>query len=403
MPNEEVRLTREQLYELVWSRPMTEIAADFGMSSVAFAKYCKAADVPRPERGYWQQVISGTRVRKEPLRRPRAGALTEVIIAKYQRPSLGRRPPANLAPVAVADAIRFHPIVKELDALLSPFPHHQNLPTVRGFSDVVLKVSEATRSRALRLLHAVFVAVEARGYVVRLRRPDEHSQSKTRRRALEIVVEGEAIVMSLSEHLRRVPHVKTELEKRSEFFQRAFDLEPTGRLHLRLAIPWPKHSRTHWAVTDKAKLEDVVAEVAWAVDEAGRALVTHRAAVATEARRDEIIRRIGEDVAREMKKAEAEDKARIAEAEARAAYQRELERDLTTMADRWSAARNIRAFLAAVDAVVPAGNRNDRYAAWLAWARTHAARIDPLTEPQTIAKEITFTGRRRDTSPSNGT
>jgi hypothetical protein len=37
---EHVRFTREELYELVWSKPMTAIAADFGMSSVAFAKHC---------------------------------------------------------------------------------------------------------------------------------------------------------------------------------------------------------------------------------------------------------------------------------------------------------------------------------------------------------------------------
>lgn len=36
MANEVVRLTREQLFELVWSRPMTKVAADFGMTSTAW-------------------------------------------------------------------------------------------------------------------------------------------------------------------------------------------------------------------------------------------------------------------------------------------------------------------------------------------------------------------------------
>jgi len=32
-----VTLTRRQLYDLVWSKPMIAIAAEFGVSSVAFA------------------------------------------------------------------------------------------------------------------------------------------------------------------------------------------------------------------------------------------------------------------------------------------------------------------------------------------------------------------------------
>jgi hypothetical protein len=35
---------------------MTDIAAEFGMSSNAFAKHCKKANVPFPGRGYWQRV-----------------------------------------------------------------------------------------------------------------------------------------------------------------------------------------------------------------------------------------------------------------------------------------------------------------------------------------------------------
>ncbi len=56
---ETVVLTREQLYDLVWSKPMTVVAADFGMSDVAFAKHCKKLNAPVPWRGYWQRVEHG--------------------------------------------------------------------------------------------------------------------------------------------------------------------------------------------------------------------------------------------------------------------------------------------------------------------------------------------------------
>ena len=44
-------LTRQQLYDLVWSKPVRDVAADFGMSDVALAKRCRAVRVPIPPRG----------------------------------------------------------------------------------------------------------------------------------------------------------------------------------------------------------------------------------------------------------------------------------------------------------------------------------------------------------------
>lgn len=46
----QIRPTREELYALVWSKPMTDVATEFGMSSVAFAKHCNKLNVPRPVR-----------------------------------------------------------------------------------------------------------------------------------------------------------------------------------------------------------------------------------------------------------------------------------------------------------------------------------------------------------------
>ncbi len=41
-------LTRKELYELIWSKPMTTVAKDFGVSDVWISKICKEADIPRP-------------------------------------------------------------------------------------------------------------------------------------------------------------------------------------------------------------------------------------------------------------------------------------------------------------------------------------------------------------------
>ena len=67
MPTNYLTLTRQSLYDMVWSRPITQVALDFGISDVALAKRCKSVDVPVPPRGYWARVAAGQTPPKTPL------------------------------------------------------------------------------------------------------------------------------------------------------------------------------------------------------------------------------------------------------------------------------------------------------------------------------------------------
>ncbi|MBR9826598.1 MAG: hypothetical protein GYB36_12475 [Alphaproteobacteria bacterium] len=59
---ERTTLTRQQLYELVWSKPMTTLAKDFGITGNGLAKICERLGVPRPPRGYWAKKEAGKKV-----------------------------------------------------------------------------------------------------------------------------------------------------------------------------------------------------------------------------------------------------------------------------------------------------------------------------------------------------
>lgn len=61
-------VSREELYELVWSEPMFTLAKRFGLSDNGLRKRCKAMQVPTPEQGYWQALKSGQRPRRTPLK-----------------------------------------------------------------------------------------------------------------------------------------------------------------------------------------------------------------------------------------------------------------------------------------------------------------------------------------------
>ena len=59
-----VKLTREELYELVWSIPMTKASKQLGISDVMLGKICRQRNVPRPPRGYWQAQSSAKKRHK---------------------------------------------------------------------------------------------------------------------------------------------------------------------------------------------------------------------------------------------------------------------------------------------------------------------------------------------------
>ncbi len=66
-PVRHLSLSREQLYESVWSKPMQHLAKDYGVSDRAMAKLCARNQVPVPPRGYWARKRWGYKVDRPPL------------------------------------------------------------------------------------------------------------------------------------------------------------------------------------------------------------------------------------------------------------------------------------------------------------------------------------------------
>lgn len=72
--------TRQQLYELVWSGPMTTLAKTLAISGVGLAKACRRGDVPVPPRGYWARLAAGQRVARTPLPRRAPGMSDRITV-----------------------------------------------------------------------------------------------------------------------------------------------------------------------------------------------------------------------------------------------------------------------------------------------------------------------------------
>ena len=80
-PDPHPPLTREGLYALVWTAPLSTLAAQWGISRNGLAKVCDRLLIPYPGRGYWNArkaerppgPAPGAALRGEALHAGRAG------------------------------------------------------------------------------------------------------------------------------------------------------------------------------------------------------------------------------------------------------------------------------------------------------------------------------------------
>ena len=62
-----MKLTRKELYDLIWSEPMTTVCKRFGLSDNGLRKHCVAMNIPTPPLGYWAKLQNGKEAEKTPL------------------------------------------------------------------------------------------------------------------------------------------------------------------------------------------------------------------------------------------------------------------------------------------------------------------------------------------------
>ena len=65
--SDNVQLTRQQLYDRVWSTPAWKLGPELGMSGRGLAKLCGREGIPVPNRGYWAKLQVGKAPKPTPL------------------------------------------------------------------------------------------------------------------------------------------------------------------------------------------------------------------------------------------------------------------------------------------------------------------------------------------------
>ena len=62
-----VVITRNELYDLVWTEPMIKLSKKYVISDVGLRKICDSMDIPLPRAGHWMKLQAGKKVPKQKL------------------------------------------------------------------------------------------------------------------------------------------------------------------------------------------------------------------------------------------------------------------------------------------------------------------------------------------------
>lgn len=365
-----IKLTREELYRQVWSKPTTTLAKELGISDVAIGKLCRKLNVPKPPPGYWRRVEVGSVLKPPPLPPIRSGLCPFVEI--YPNPS--RNSDASQDPevlditlseslpesrIRVADHLRSpHALVREAkETLQGAGVDDYGMLWQRSALD--LRVSRKMLARALRIMEALIKALEARGHKV------EVPKTGWQKRACAVIGE-EAVGMRLWERATRSERELTIEERRKPphaIYDR-YVYNPSGRLTFTLDAVWAYGVKKNWTETEEEPLEEKLNEVVVGI------VTAAHVARKNQQKRDEEERLRQEELLRRQ-----EGERRSQEEEAR-------RKALEVQSELWVKSRNLRAFLQACESLIAERSGeidpDSAEALWLRWAYSHADRLDPL-------------------------
>lgn len=367
--------TRLELYNLVWSEPMRDIAARLGLSDVGLAKACQKASIPVPPRGYWNKKKAGHRVAAFALPPREPGQPDTVTVGQerhwpYSPEPIDENEPDPPAPTfeEPIEAVRDR-VEKRTGAVRARNDFSLAHPVIRKLLEKDEKLREQQRQyswykplfdapaqrRRLRVWNAILLALSSQGL-------GGGNVADDKADGLSISI-GRSHLSLVLEVIRERGRAKIDDEGKNE--------------RLRLSL-----KANHHGGTDRVLAED---EPGQRLEHHLRAVVVDIIVAGEERYRDSIIsshkwtvQRRHERIA-EARKARAE--AERKERERIAALEKARVDRLLAEAEALHRARDIRAYVKEVRAFSPTLTPpipEETLEAWTRWALTQADRIDPL-------------------------
>jgi signal recognition particle subunit SEC65 len=359
-PHELKDLSRQELYNLIWSSPAMKVAADFGVSDVAVHKHCIKRNVPRPTRGYWAKLAAGRVPRKKPL----PPTSEEVFENEAQR-----RVPKSLA-LPEPDT-QLHPLASEmLLALNRTKPDYKKLIHLKEPPYPEVNISKALTKRVAQSFHVMLHALEPLGI--------EFKKSQGKYNPGNFKMGRDRLFLTIEEVL--IDTLSTN--RRVRWWQFNDRCTQSGNLAFSTTVShWGHRDEKEWVETKGNKLERVLSEVVSAIR-------LHFLTMQRKRIQDAIDqKKWREEYEKRHREWQAEEVIRIQKGKEQAhlnAIQTAIsarKQDLIKAVEWWSRSRGMTDFIEECERrwKSPTGELNSEQAAWLAWAGEIATCMSPFT------------------------
>lgn len=349
-------LTREHLYDIVWSSPLPQAADGLGITIELLRRISGLLEVPLPKAGHWRRAKTP---RRRSLPRLPKSALTQVTLRKQ-----GGRTVVDSASVPGGQKLKgkpnlpsgAHPLVEraaKFYAYPALGPHGRMKPSSNSAPN--LRVTEVLKERALTLAERLLRALEQLGCDLQWRGN------------IEVQTPHGTVKVSLQEEVISVEREPTPVERQRIWWgdQKFYVEKVSGRLLVQIESYLYNLSEVRSWRDDKGRLLER------RTDEIASGIVAYSKAMVDELARQAILKRQREEEWDRRKRDE----------EARQLEKRRVDR-LNESLSAWKRADEIRRFADEFARVqrerhgaIDPGSAEDE---WLEWMRHYASRIDPL-------------------------
>lgn len=284
------RLSRRQLYDLIWSHEMPQVAEHLGISEWQIRQICENHRVPLPTAAFWRDRAAGKKA-KQAIFTSTMDATLEVITLSGSKPiaPLPIAKPAPIRPPAapmhelrrkarpsgvawVTVAQPHYALLAVAKELRTKKPDDHGVVIIGGETIPYTSIGLPSVERVIFVLDKIFRDLETRGIGIKLSR-----QWFTATRG------DESVDFKLSEKVAKLKHVPTDYELQQEarrlrsggenyswYWSKAypeFDYLLTGTLKLSMSL-WGSHgSRLDWQDRKTFSLEDQVDDIVLAFEE----------------------------------------------------------------------------------------------------------------------------------------
>ena len=357
---EEITLSRNDLYNLVWSEPFSSIAKKYEISDAAgLKKTCLRMNIPIPELGYWQRFQRGKKVFIPELPTEFEGDPVIRLIPKIDGTgrSIGEQSPMTIRqfeiendpnvkltiPASLTNPDKLVSAVKE--TLSRRRPGNTDGGLVHSQSrELDIRVTPANLSRSLRFMDTFIKAVRLRGH-----------EFKPVNESYHAIINKTEFLFKLAEKIKRVE------KKVIQHSWDKYDYQATGLLYFVSEVGYTKKE---WS-DGKQPIEEQLSKILAYLEVTGENLCLEE-----QRREKERLEKIERD--KQLQELEKRIEKELSEFKA-----------LLIQSRRWQKVKILREYLDDFEKHAIAENRlTPELEAWLAWSRKKADWYDPFLKAE---------------------